>query len=242
MALILRTCLLVLFMCSLTSSAVKKVTISKCCAANEYLSRNRECVKSEKNTWKLRVYLPAKQKFILNQLLPHWTIKERAKPNCTNPYYIINPNNYLPLPNGTVFFVEFNKYVHPDSYCLDYESSLVCLNDELNVIVKKCCLDNAILSETNQTCIHMKDASYKIDVGADKRLGGGFPQCSDNSMVVVGKLHENVLNENGSVSLTHSKTLLPAGDFCLEHTLEHSGTKIYNLTVPFVRSRLAASN
>lgn len=226
MALFLRTFLLVLLVSSLTNSAVKKVTISKCCGKNEYLTRSKECIKTDQNQWKLRVYLPAKKNFVLNKLLPHWMLKENVKPNCTNPFYITGSTNYLPLPNGSALFVEFNKLVGPDDYCLDYDSSLVCLN-EPNVVVKKCCLDKAILSETNQTCIHMKDSSYQIDIGSDKHLGAGFPSCNDNSMIVAGKLHENQLLTNGSLWLSQSKVLLPAGDFCLEHTLEHTGRGIF---------------
>lgn len=61
-----------------------------------------------------------------------------------------------------------------------------------------------------------------MDVGDDKALVAGFPECEDH-FAIAGKLNDSVLMGNGSLLLPESGILLAAGTFCLENVLESAG-------------------
>lgn len=213
------------------TSSVKNVTIAKCCKLDEHLTNENKCAFSDHNTWTIKVFSPAKRTFLPKGTIPaNWHLKADMKPNCARPALLTaNLGNYVPFQNGSLFVVEYNQLVHPQRYCIDYSTALVCLEDDNKpqsiayVRIKKCCGPDAIFSDTNQTCIAVRDASYQIDVGADKTLTAGFPACSQHRIAFLGKLHEAKIQANGSLLLQESRVLLPVGNYCLEHVLENAG-------------------
>lgn len=225
---------IVIFLSLLTClSALKPVTIAKCCKLDEFLTEENVCVKNETSYWDIRIYNGKLKKFENNHSLPsHWKLKEGVSANCSRPQRLnYHGANYFPFFNGSLYSIDFDRLFHPDQYCLDYKSALICLNQAndnfaeniTHVIVKKCCGQSAIFTQSNRTCRAFKDDknSYKIDIGPGKTLGAGFPPCEDNSMRVAGELSSSQLFDNGSI-LVHNNYLLPAGSFCLEHILEHN--------------------
>jgi G protein-coupled receptor Mth (Methuselah protein) len=225
-----RTLLLVLSAVSVATSA-RNVTISKCCKFDESLSstENKCLPVVHQPTWTLKVYSPAKQAYLpKDRVPPNWHLKAGVKPDCFRPA-LLTPHlgTYVPFQNGSLFVVEYNKLVHPGNYCIDYGAVLACLEDQPQsmslVRVKKCCGSDGIFSETNNTCIHMRDSPYRIDLGPNKTLGTGFPSCSQQEIVFVGKLDEARMQDNGSLWLTKTKTLIPVGNYCLEHVFENAG-------------------
>jgi hypothetical protein len=225
-----RTLLLALSAVSVATSA-RNVTISKCCKFDESLSstENKCLPVVHQPTWTLKVYSPAKQAYLpKDRVPPNWHLKAGVKPDCFRPA-LLTPHlgTYVPFQNGSLFVVEYNKLVHPGNYCIDYGAVLACLEDQPQsmslVRVKKCCGSDGIFSETNNTCIHMRDSPYRIDLGPNKTLGTGFPSCSQQEIVFVGKLDEARMQDNGSLWLTKTKTLIPVGNYCLEHVFENAG-------------------
>lgn len=212
--------------------ALKPVNIGKCCKYNEYLAEGNLCVKNESSYWDIRIYNGKQKKFENNHTLPsHWKLREEMRPNCSNPHRIsYHGTNYFPFLNGSLYSIDYDRLIHPNQFCLDYKSILICIphgNESLaenitHVIVKKCCGQNAIFTQSNRTCRAFKDEknTYKIDIGPGKTMGAGFPHCEDNSMRVVGDLDKSRIFDNGSI-LVHNY-LLPATSYCLEHILEHN--------------------
>lgn len=218
------------------SCALKPVNIAKCCKFDEYLTEDNLCVKNESSYWDIRIYNGKLKKFEKNQTLPsHWKVKDGIWANCSRPHRLpYHGANYFPFLNGSLYSIDFDRLFHPDQFCIDYKAVLICLksgNEDLaenitHVIVKKCCGQNAIFTQSNRTCRSFKDHknTYKIDVGLGKTVGAGFPPCEDNSMRVVGELSGSKIFDNGSI-LVHN-FVLPAGSYCLEHILEHSSGKL----------------
>ncbi|KAJ3641887.1 hypothetical protein Zmor_028357 [Zophobas morio] len=166
------------------ADAARNVTVSKCCPFSHTLTNENKCVPVTAPEWNLRVYSPTSRKYLpLNQVPPNWHLQEAIKPPCSIPGLLTTSTlgSYVPFRNGSLFVVHNNKLVHPPDYCIDYNAMLYCLQEEQEaqnitfVQVKKCCGENAIFSDTNKTCIHMKNGGYKVDVGSEKRLVEGFP-------------------------------------------------------------------
>ncbi|KAJ8917862.1 hypothetical protein NQ315_010775 [Exocentrus adspersus] len=213
---------------STTTFAVRSVSISKCCNADEMLVPDQsdfKCVKNVSSSWHLRIFVLKNQTFTTFSTLPaHWKIVHNNKPNCVGLRRLSYEALFnFPVSNGSFLSVEYNTIFHPNQYCLDYTSALVCMHPEhiTRVTVKKCCGENAIFSQTNQSCVLFNSESYKIDVGPNKTLVAGFPRCKENKHQPVARYHESELFSNGSL-LANGKMLLPPGNFCLEHIFEHS--------------------
>ena len=214
------------------AEAARNVTVSKCCPFSHTLTNENKCVPVTAPEWNLRVYSPTSRKYLpLNQVPPNWHLQEAVKPPCSIPGLLTTSTlgSYVPFQNGSLFVVHNSKLVHPPDYCIDYNAVLYCLQEEQEaenitfVQVKKCCGENAIFSDTNKTCIHMKNGGYKVDVGSEKRLVEGFPNCHQQELVFVGKLKEADMLRNGSLVLQESKVVVPPGNYCLEHVLEDAG-------------------
>lgn len=206
--------------------ALRTVTVSKCCKIDEYLTVNRTCVPAKNNSWTIRILQPAKGEFLKNQLPRNWKLRENTQPNCEK--FILTEsaiNNFVPFANnGSVYSLELDRVIQPENLCIDYGAAIFCLepSEIKKAIVKKCCGSNAIFSETNSTCLSIKDNAYSVDVGPEKSLLSGFPKC-EHDLVATGKLDLNDIQPNGSLYLKDSKVLLEAGKYCLEHILESAG-------------------
>ncbi|CAG9761866.1 unnamed protein product [Ceutorhynchus assimilis] len=214
----------------------KTVTIAKCCPINETLTSDYKCIKIQNSSWDLRVYLNGTLTPFIGHLPQRWTIKANLQPQCLMDTVIedIQVKNFVVLINGTLLSLVYDKQIAPDQYCLDYNYAIYCrpnISPEriTSVLVHKCCGKDAIFSETNSSCISIKDPGYSIDVGQDKSLGAGFPSCAtsseakkDGDRVVVGKLHQAQLMSNGSLWVNASNLLLPTTSYCLEHILDHA--------------------
>lgn len=203
----------------------RPVTIYKCCNNNEVMMADQKCLRNESSTWNIRGYDGRDSKkgiHYLKSLPAHWTVVEDHPPKCAQTVRFTS-TSYFSMYNGSLFIVDYNRLFHPSQYCLDYYSALLCVDPQnfSLVTVKKCCGPDAILSQTNHSCIHMKDDSYKIDVGQDRTLGYGFPTCMEK-MHPVARQHESKILSNGSL-LVNDKILLPTGNYCLEHVLEDTG-------------------
>ncbi|RZB38930.1 G-protein coupled receptor Mth-like 1, partial [Asbolus verrucosus] len=225
-----RTALFLLICVVCSVATVKNVTISKCCKKTETLSNENKCVSTSSFDWTLHIYNPANGRLLTpqNKIPPNWHLKEDSKPRCLRPA-LLTPtlSSYIPFLNGSVYVLGYDELVHSDSFCIDYKAVLICLREQpqsmSSVRVKKCCGKDAIFSNTNNTCIHFKDNSYKIDIGPGKTWAAGFPNCNHQEIVLTGKLHDAEMQNNGSLLLRETKTLLPAGNYCLEHVLENAG-------------------
>ncbi|CAG9821968.1 unnamed protein product [Phaedon cochleariae] len=234
----MKTLVLCLLVCVTVCGTIRKpkpVVILKCCKNNEYLplSGDNKCVQNDSSSWHIDIFNGRKGHFEMHTSLPeHWIIKEGMIPKCAKPKKLFfKSRSSIPFLNGSIYSVEYGKLLHPDQICIDYNAFLVCLNEPHNLI-KKCCGENAIFSETNGTCRNFNDQSYKIDVGQNWTLGAGFPICTENKLhVVVGELHKSKIFDNGSL-LVDNKIILSAGNFCLEHVLEHTGRSASVITCP----------
>lgn len=217
----------VILLCSAVFALKSKpVNITKCCKFDEFLAiGNKTCAPLLSRLWNIEIYNARKGKFEMHhELPPNWKVNEAIMPSCAKPQLLLfQGKNNIPFMNGSVFSAEFDRLFHPSEFCFDHHGILVCLNEPENLTaIKKCCGEHAIFSQTNGTCKHFRDDSYKIDVGENKTLGAGFPVCVDNKMHVVGELHKSTILNNGSL-LVDNKFLLATGNFCLEHVLEQTG-------------------
>lgn len=217
-------------LCFNVKAAKKNVTVAKCCGTDEILTYDNKCLKSYNSSWNLNIYF-GKDLKPFKRLPLIWILKENTRPNCTSPITeALSRKNLVPIINGYMHNVEYDQLIAPNQYCLDYNYAMFCLDSEIkdpqritSVLVKKCCGQDAVFSETNHTCRQFKDPSYKIDVGQDKSVGAGFPDCPGNNKVVAGKLHQAQLLSNGSLWVNASDMLLPPANYCLEYIFEQAG-------------------
>lgn len=210
--------------------ALKSVNIAKCCKLDEFLTEDNLCMKNESSSWDIRIFNGKLKRLENHQTLPgHWQLQENVRANCSRPHRIqYLRNNYFPFLNGSLYSVEFNRFFHPGQFCLDYRAVLICLtqgNEDFaenitHVVVKKCCVGQAIFTQSSRSCRTFKDDknTYNIDIGPGKTMGGGFPPCDD--LRVVGDLSSSKIFDNGSILVYDY--VIPAGNYCLEHILEHN--------------------
>lgn len=217
---------------SIDAETVKKnVTIAKCCAKDEVLTSDYKCLKSLNSSWDLLIYVNQTLRRFQGKLPARWVIRENTRPQCIQSRIEpMNAKTIIPIINGFMISVTFDKHIPPKNFCLDYEYGIYCrpvaspgqITDA--PLVKKCCGKNAIYSETNHSCILFNDSSYDIDVGRNISLVAGFPECEEKiDSVVAGKLKQATLTENGSLWMNSTQVLLPSNKFCLEHIFEQSG-------------------
>lgn len=170
--------------------------------------------------------------------------------------HIQNPM-FLLFDNGSLFRTEFLHFLDPGSFCVDSGVALVCEEDNcvdregtagqsltpegtrIKSRVKKCCGDGASYSDVTAACvvyssltsenfssIHFNETAFV--------LTAGFPVCSSHEFVVAGKLdeRESVLKDDGSLYLRATEITLRAGEFCVEHLLEHPADAASIFTCP----------
>ncbi|XP_050304480.1 probable G-protein coupled receptor Mth-like 1 [Anthonomus grandis grandis] len=215
-------------------SPVKKIAIAKCCAMDERLTSDYKCLNSYNSSWELTVYLNGTTTRFIGNLPPRWEIKSSIKPRCSGEPAIepLKARTAMPLANGHLFSITYEKYLNPNQYCLDYEFVMYCRpiyksQNMSSVQIKKCCGKGGIYADLNSTCIRFKD-SYNIDVGQDKTLIAGFPDCEKgDDLAVAGKLQEGQVLENGTLIINTTNAImpsfLPSTNYCLEHIFEQAG-------------------
>ncbi|KAF5307998.1 hypothetical protein FQR65_LT06566 [Abscondita terminalis] len=208
-------------------TALKNITVSKCCELDEHISKNEGyvCVRGKIEEWAPRIYSP-KKKTILpiprNTVPSNWHLKTGQFPNCRGAN-ATKVTNFIGFQNGSLWLVDLDGVlVHPQFYCIDYNIAFVCVNEvnsENSVAVRKCCGTNAYYKDKENRCININGTTNKINISKDKTIVAGFPTC-DSHMEIAGKYDERSLQENGSLLLKETNVLLPPGEFCLEHVLE----------------------
>jgi G protein-coupled receptor Mth (Methuselah protein) len=154
--------------------------------------------------------------------------------------------------------MEFSKFLDPGSFCVDSGVALVCEEDncvdregtgdqsltpegtQIKSRVKKCCGDGASYSDATAACVVYSSLTTSENFSSihfNKTafvLTSGFPVCSTHEFVVAGKLdeRETFLKDDGSLYLRATEITLRAGDFCVEHLLEHPADKASVFTCP----------
>ncbi|KAF5291207.1 hypothetical protein FQA39_LY14449 [Lamprigera yunnana] len=224
----MRTCVVFLTLTLTTVSAVvKNVTVSKCCKLEEHISKNDGdvCVHGKIETWAPRIYSWKKKNFMdipRNTLPSNWHLKTGQFPRCKG-VNATKITSFVGFQNGSLWLTEYHGLlVHPLLYCIDYNIAFVCLNQEQSensVTVKKCCGTNAMYKDAENRCINVNGSNNKINIGQDKTVVAGFPNC-ESHMEIAGKYNSTRLQENGSL-LLEGTNLIPQGEFCLEHVLEN---------------------
>lgn len=240
---VLLLALVVLTTFSNAITALKNVTVSKCCDLDEHAAKEYhfKCVMGKEEKWAPKVYSPRKKKFLTPGTVPsNWVLKAPNQPDCGGGNVTIFALNtlktYIAFDNGSLWVPEYDKLISPNSYCIDYNVAFVCLKELQSTVpqvrIKKCCGGGAVYKDTENRCINLNVTDYKIELDDDKLLVAGFPAC-EGHMVIAGKLHEADLEANGSLFLREANVLLPSGEFCLEHVLENAGNA--NSSVIYIR-------
>lgn len=219
----LKLIFLLKFYVYITNCALPDVTVRKCCGLNGYMTKFANytygCVN---NTTKLDDYLRIYyiKKGFVSEFPSNWKVI-KSKPDCENPKITVQSPIVI-FANGSLFAID-STLIHPDKYCYDYKLTYTCTDEPHKPILRKCCGENAIFSETNRTCIHMNVNDYKINVDTGKyKLVDGFPPC-ENDMSILEKFDAKKLTENGTLKLDSNK-VLQEDTFCIEHILEKAGT------------------
>ncbi|KAH1000296.1 hypothetical protein HUJ04_000214 [Dendroctonus ponderosae] len=203
----------------------KGVSVAKCCALNATLTSDNKCQRAINASWDLRVYLNGTFR-AFTTLPPKWTLREGVQPRCAAP--VLEPvalRSAIPFINGYLMSVRFQRRLAPSQFCLDYDYVMFCPEapEQISgVLVNKCCGSGAVFSDTNASCVLFPGAAYALDLGPNKTLGAGFPECSDDH-AVAGRLQEGRLHDNGSLQLNATGLVLGPANYCLEHILEHAG-------------------
>lgn len=243
------------------------VTLLKCCPHGEFYSDYNECKVAEAGAaaWTPIIYSPSRQAFLEpGTTPPHWRIEEASKPKCISDCGVTeirsqfqNPM-FLLFDNGSLFRMEFSKFLDPGSFCVDSGVALVC--DEDNCVdregtgsqslspegtqimsrVKKCCGDGASYSDVIAACVVYSNLSTSGNLSSIHFnntgivLTAGFPACSSHEFVVAGKLDDSeaYLKDDGSLYLRATEITLRAGEFCVEHLLEHLADQVSIFTCP----------
>lgn len=205
-------------------AALKNVTVAKCCAFDQYISKNDgyTCVSGKIDEWAPKIYSPKKKSYLpipRNTVPPNWHLKPSQFPNCRG-VNATKIENFIGFQNGSLWLVEFHgKLADPLSYCIDYNIAFVCLNENL-VPVRKCCGSNAAYNDIENRCVALNGTDKTISVGPNMTIIEGFPVCKDHKENA-GKFDKTYLQENGSLFVNEHNILLPPGEFCLEHVLEN---------------------
>lgn len=171
--------------------------------------------------------------------------------------HVHNPM-FLLFDNGSLFRTEFSKFLDPGSFCVDSGVALVCEEDncvvregtggqsltpegtQIKSRVKKCCGDGASYSDVTAACVVYSSLTTSENFSSIHfnktafAITAGFPVCSSHEFVVAGKLdeRETFLKDDGSLYLRATEITLRAGEFCVEHLLEHPADKASIFTCP----------
>ncbi|XP_044765566.1 probable G-protein coupled receptor Mth-like 1 [Coccinella septempunctata] len=222
------SCALFFLLLTITVTGIqtaKNVTIQKCCALKETLDKNRTCVPSTKNEWDLKIYSPAKKNFLPKHTIPtNWHFKYSSMPDCPEPFVTGEDfGYYVGFLNGSLLAVRYGTLLHPNDYCIDYNSAKLCLAEKRSEI-KKCCGHNSTFSTERQGCVLGAHPSLKLDDVKGEKLSAGYPTCNSSNEIAIVRtfFNESNFHTNGSLWLPEHRILLPPSRYCLEHVLEHT--------------------
>lgn len=97
------------------------------------------CVPGEQPRWAPKIYSPRKRKYLEQGAVPvNWRIKPSHRPDCGNVDPVLLSfslqSGYIVFENGSLYPMEYSvdTLVHPDKYCIDYNTALVSTQFSMN--------------------------------------------------------------------------------------------------------------
>lgn len=229
--------------------APNTTVINKCCRIGEELDKEQRCLVGGTEKWWPHIFLVFKRTYFLprGESPRFFKIRERSVPACDQPELFTGNTNMAIFSNGSLYLLERNTFIEPDSYCVDRETALVCFPrpqgaDSLtapvaaSTKVRKCCGIQSVYNKELENCVPLDFEhelfTKKLVMNSTAMIDFvfGFPTCvMRNHYAIVGKFKEEHFEATtGSLTLDSDKHL-QSNEYCLEHTVTDMNSSYVNV-------------
>lgn len=222
--------------------------VNKCCRIGEQLNKDQRCLAGGTEKWWPHIYLLMKRTYyqVRGEAPRFFRVRERLVPECENPELFTGNNNMAVFSNGSLYLLERNLFVDPDSYCVDKDAAIVCLPKPQGVDslispmtttkIRKCCGIQSAYNMEVTNCVPLDDAhelfSKKLIMNSSAAVDFvfGFPACKSKShYAIAGQFREDNLEiSSGSLTLNSGRQFL-SNEYCLEHTVTDMNSTYVNV-------------
>lgn len=216
------------------------VTINKCCRIGEHLENagngtadditsidSLQCIIGGTEKWYPKVFLIRNRKYA-SELPKFVRVQDSLFPKaCNHPEFI--SGKLILFSNGSLFLTELSKLVHPEHYCVERDSAVVCFPDSdvkyYNVLTKirKCCPPRNVYDNTSSKCTKMTDQRFEskqLINSSNIEMIYGFPECNMNDYAIAGRFNSTNFEDATGVLTLDSGKHLQRTQYCLEQVLD----------------------
>lgn len=229
--------------------APNTTVVNKCCRIGEELDKEQRCLVGGTEKWWPHIFLVLKRSYFLprGEAPRFFKIRERSVPACDRPELFTGNTNMAIFSNGSLYLLERNLFIEPDSYCVDRETALVCFPrpqgaDSLTAPVatttkvRKCCGLQSVYNKEMENCVPLDFEhelfTKKLVMNSTAMIDFvfGFPTCVMlNHYAIVGKFKEEQLEATtGSLTLDSGRQF-QSNEYCLEHTVTDMNSSYVNV-------------
>lgn len=203
--------------------AAQSATVYLCCPRDQGVEPDRTCVDVNRE-WLPALYWAENNTLVEPGRQPDDLQFVTRFPECNDTMYLPErPDIVVEVGKGSLFVNE--EVFSWQNYCISPKGMFVCVGDDhpfreknMEKWVRKCCLTDAMYSETQGKCVAVNDTNKMKFMSEDIFILSGFPQCESQLYVVAGKLDEDFsLNTNGTL---RSKSRQSVANYCVEHLYE----------------------
>lgn len=208
--------------------SVQSATVYLCCPRGQGVEPDRSCVDVNRE-WLPVLYWAENSTLVEPGRQPDDLQFVTRFPECNDTIYLPErPDIVVEVGKGSLFVNE--EVFDWQNYCISPKGMFVCVGDDhpfrkkkMEKWVRKCCLTDAMYSETQGKCVAVNDTNKMKFMSEDTFILSGFPQCDSRLYVVAGKLDEEYsLNANGTL---RSKSRQSVANYCVEHLYEQPDAK-----------------
>lgn len=213
------------------------IVVNKCCRNGEQLDANQQCLNFSTEHWWPPIFMIAKQDYYKTHgdAPRFFKVREQWPPSCEHVELIVGTHNIVLFSNGTLYLPERKTTVDSDSFCVDKDVALVCLQrpQGMNSLrapfgqtkIRKCCLnENEIYEASSSRCVAVGGGGASTTSFAKKLLQNtssieylyGLPICDKEGYAVAGKFDETKL-DTSTGTLYLSEGTFRTDQYCLEH-------------------------
>lgn len=243
--------ILIAWPCEFASAvrAPNTTIVNKCCRVGEQLDKEQRCLVGGTEKWWPHIYLIVKRTYyqVPGEAPRFLKFREHEQPTCDNRELFTGSTTMAVFSNGSLYLLERNLFIEPDSYCVDKDAAIVCLPkpqgaDSLTAPIqttkiRKCCGLQSVYNTKAATCVSLDDGhelfSKKLIMNSTASIDFvfGFPMCKStaHTFTIAGQFREEHMEmETGSLTLDSGRQIL-SNEYCLEHTVTDMNSTYVNV-------------
>lgn len=243
--------ILIAWPCEFASAvrAPNTTIVNKCCRVGEQLDKEQRCLVGGTEKWWPHIYLIVKRTYyqVPGEAPRFLKFREHEQPTCDNRELFTGSTTMAVFSNGSLYLLERNLFIEPDSYCVDKDAAIVCLPkpqgaDSLTAPIqttkiRKCCGLQSVYNTKAATCVSLDDGhelfSKKLIMNSTAAIDFvfGFPVCKStaHTFTIAGQFREEHMEmETGSLTLDSGRQIL-SNEYCLEHTVTDMNSTYVNV-------------